>query len=48
MRGICCICLLCGELQYLLELDVLIIGPRYHKVSQTSGDEGFACSVNYW
>ena len=20
----------------------------YHKVKQTSGDEGFACSVNYW
>ena len=20
----------------------------YHKVSQTAGDEGFVCAVNYW
>lgn len=30
-----------GDLMYLPAM-------WYHKVTQSSGDEGFACSVNYW
>lgn len=37
------------EIQSYVTVDLVTDSPQwYHKVSQTSGPEGFACAVNYW